>query len=279
MKHVLDRWLAAIDRNRLQRPAVFAAGLAMFAGTVGGPAAIQAANSPASAAPAGTAVASVDKASDAKRAEAPKAEAEKAAKAADAKQVEAKQAEADKRAEAKKATKPRAKKAAAQAPFAYQEQSTYYFCAPAATRIALSARGHGVSQHELAKSLGTTVNGTDSAHETTRVLNKVNGNGFYRTREIPGPTAKPAEMDRLQADVVRALDAGYPIVANIKGTARDVTGKPHSYEGGHYLTVVGYRDEGRTVRIADPFDPSNGGTYWMSTISLANWIAERGYSG
>jgi hypothetical protein len=110
------------------------------------------------------------------------------------------------------------------------------------------------------------------------VLNKVNGTDFYRTREIPGPTAKPAEMDRLQADAVRALSNGYPIVANIKGTATDVDGKAHSYEGGHYLTVVGYRDQGRTVRIADPFDPSNGGTYWMSTISLANWIAERGYS-
>lgn len=262
MKHVLDRWLASIDRNRLQRPAMFAAGLALAVGTVGGPAAIQAANTPASAAPAAATVAVADK-GDAPAGKAVSGTKQQTAKKGDAKKADAKNA---------------ATKKAAQVRFGYQEQSTYYFCAPAATRIALSARGPAPSQHDLAKSLGTTVNGTDSAHETTRVLNKVNGTDFYRTREIPGPSAKPAEMDRLQADVVRALGNGYPIVANIKGTALDVTGKPHSYEGGHYLAVVAYRDQGRTVQIADPFDPSNGGTYWMSTISLANWIAERGYS-
>jgi len=256
MKHVLDRWRTSTDRNRLQRPAMFAAGLAIVAGTVGGPAAIQAANTPAAAAPPALA--------------APAAAAPAAAPKALTKPVssDAKPAKA----------KANASKAAQQVRFGYQEQSTYYFCAPAATRIALSARGHAPSQHELAKILGTTVNGTDSAQETTRVLNKVNKTDFYRTHSIPGPTAKPAEMDRLQADVVRALNSGYPVVANIKGTTADVNGKAHSYEGGHYLTVVGYRDQGRTVRIADPFDPSNGGTYWMSTIALANWIAERGYS-
>jgi len=254
MKHALDRWLSSIDRNRLHRPAMFAAGLALAVGTVGGPAAIQAVNDPATAAPA-AAVTTVAHKGGEKPANIAK---QHTPKKDDARKV--------------------APKKAAQVRFGYQEQSTYYFCAPAATRIALSARGHVLSQHDLAKSLGTTVNGTDSAEETTRVLNKVNGTDFYRTRSIPGPSAKPAEMDRLQADAVRALSQGYPIVANIKGTATDVDGKAHSYEGGHYLTVVGYRDQGRTVRIADPFDTSNGGTYWMSTISLANWIAERGYS-
>jgi hypothetical protein len=273
MKHVLDRWIASIDRNRLQRPAMFAAGLALAVGTVGGPAAIQAANTPASAAPpaAASTVAGNGDAPAGKAASAAKTPVAK--KAADTKKADAKKADA-KKAETKKV----AAKKAAQVRFGYQEQSTYYFCAPAATRIALTARGHVVSQYDLAKSLGTTENGTNSAHETTRVLNKVNGTDFYRTREIPGPSAKPAEMDRLQADAVRALGSGYPIVANIKGTALDVNGKAHSYEGGHYLTVVAYRDQGRTVQIADPFDPSNGGTYWMSTITLANWIAERGYS-
>jgi hypothetical protein len=262
MKHALDRWISSIDRNRLHRPAMFAAGLALAAGTVGGPAAIQAANEPAAAAPT-AATATV-----AAKADAPVAQPAK----------NTKPAKATKPQTAKKADVKKAAKQAAQVRFGYQEQSTFYFCAPAATRIALSARGHAPSQQDLARSLGTTVNGTDSAHETTRVLNGVNGTDFYRTRSIPGPTATPAQMDRLQADVVRALSHGYPVVANIKGTAADVTGKPHAYEGGHYLTVVGYRDQGRTVQIADPFDPSNGGTYWMSTIALANWIAERGYS-
>ncbi|MFC0528821.1 C39 family peptidase [Phytohabitans kaempferiae] len=241
---------------------MFAAGLALTAGMVGGPHAIQAMNDPAPPAPTATVVADVG-----------------ADKPADTKQSTNK--DDVKKHDVKDAKKDDAKKdapKAAQVDFGYQEQSTYYFCAPAATRIALSAQGHTPSQTDLAKSLGTTENGTDSAHETTRVLNQVNGKDFYTTKSIPGSAATPKEMDQLQADVVRALSHGYPVVANIKGTTTDVDGKAHSYEGGHYLTVVGYSDEGRYVRIADPFDPSNGGTYWMSTISLANWIAERGYS-
>ncbi|BCB73878.1 C39 family peptidase [Phytohabitans flavus] len=273
MKRVFDRSLFSVDRNRLQRHAMFAAGLAVAAGTVGGPLAIQAASDPASAAPPASTVtvaaksdAAAKPANDAKPTDVKPVSVQKTdSKPADAKKADAKPAAAP--------------KSEAQVGIGYQEQSTFYFCAPAATRIALSAHGPAPSQEELAKKLGTTEAGTNSAHETTRVLNEMTGTNFYQTREIPGSAAKPAEMDRLQADAVRALSNGHPIVANIKGTAIDEDGKAHSYEGGHYLTVVGYRDQGRTVQIADPADPANGGTYWMSTISLANWIAERGYSG
>ncbi|ROT26793.1 C39 family peptidase [Micromonospora sp. HM5-17] len=160
--------------------------------------------------------------------------------------------------------------------YQYQPQSTYYYCAPAATRIALSAQGHTPSQDDVATKLGTTEAGTNSAEDTTRVLNDT-GDTNYHTVEIPNPTATPTEMDRLQVDVVQAIDAGRPVVANIKGTAVDTDGNPHSYEGGHYLTIVGYDDHGRTVTIADPANP-NHSQYQMSTITLANWIAERGYS-
>jgi len=158
----------------------------------------------------------------------------------------------------------------------YQAQSTYYYCAPAATRIALSAQGHTPSQDDIADRLGTTEAGTNSAEDTTRVLN-TSGGRDYRTVEIPDPTADPAEMDRLQVDIVRAINAGRPVVANIAGTAVDTDGTAHSYPGGHYLTIVGYDDHGRTVTIADPANP-NHSHYQMSTITLANWIAERGYS-
>jgi hypothetical protein len=162
--------------------------------------------------------------------------------------------------------------------FRYRAQSTYYYCAPAATSMALSTSGHLLSQPKLAALLGTTENGTDSAYETTRVLNQVTGTNFYRTREIPGGYARPWQMDRLQADVVRAIGHGYGVVANVKGTAYDTAGGMHSFEGGHYIAVVGYQDEGRLVKIADSAEPNGDGTYWMTTIKLANWIAERGYS-
>ncbi|RLK23976.1 peptidase C39-like protein [Micromonospora sp. M71_S20] len=157
----------------------------------------------------------------------------------------------------------------------YQAQPNFYYCGPAATRIALSALGRALSQDEVAKKLGTTEAGTDSAVDTTRVLNELTGGG-YRTTEIPDPVAKPEQVDRLRSDVVAALDRGRPVVANIKGTAVDTVGSPHSYEGGHYLTLVGYRDGGDLIRIADPAAPE--GEYWMTLEKVANWIAERGYS-
>ncbi|MEU4780872.1 C39 family peptidase [Micromonospora sp. NPDC023633] len=157
----------------------------------------------------------------------------------------------------------------------YQAQPNFYYCGPAATRIALSALGKALSQDEVAKKLGTTEAGTDSALDTTRVLNELTGRG-YRTTEIPDSVAKPEQVDRLRSDVVAALDEGRPVVANVKGTAVDTVGNPHSYEGGHYLTLVGYRDGGDLIRIADPAAPE--GEYWMTLEKVANWIAERGYS-
>nr|WP_233604773.1 C39 family peptidase [Micromonospora sp. HM5-17] len=161
----------------------------------------------------------------------------------------------------------------------YQAQPNFYYCGPAATRIALSARGPAPSQDEIAARLGTTVHGTDSAEDTTRVLNAVGGTRFYRTTAIPGDTATPEETDRLRRDVTRAVATDHPVVVNVIGTATDTDGTPHAYDGGHYLTVVGYRDHGRTVKIADPANVNGDSSYWMSTSNLANWAATRGYSG
>jgi hypothetical protein len=162
--------------------------------------------------------------------------------------------------------------------YQFQLQETYYYCGPAAARIAASAKGHVASQGDFAGRLGTTTFGTNSAVDTTRVLNQVDGVAFYHTTSIPGRSATPAQMDRLQADVVRAISNGYPVVANIVGTVTDTLGGQHSYGGGHYLTVVGYRDQGRTVLIADPADTVADGSYWVTTIDMANWMATRGYS-
>lgn len=159
--------------------------------------------------------------------------------------------------------------------FRYGFQETYFYCAPAATKMALSALGKDLSQDELAKKLGTTEAGTPSAIETTRVLKEVSGKD-YRTVEIPGQKASRAETDRLRADIVRAVDDKRPVVANIIGTGVDTDGHAHSYQGGHYIAVVGYRDGGDTVKIGDSW--SDEGQYWISTDKLANWIASRGYS-
>jgi hypothetical protein len=173
----------------------------------------------------------------------------------------------------KAAPKPPAKKVLG---YDYEAQTTYYNCGPAAVRNALSATGIDRTQDELAAELGTTEMGTNSAEDTTRVLNQeVKGNP-YRTRMFAGsPSA--AQVDQLRADVVKAVTAGRGVVANIAGDATDTDGGWHSFPGGHYIAVVGYADNGRTVRIADSADPSLPG-YWVSTVDLANWMATRGYS-
>nr|BFE59984.1 hypothetical protein GCM10020063_045100 [Dactylosporangium thailandense] len=162
----------------------------------------------------------------------------------------------------------------------FQLQPNFYYCGPAATRIALTAAGHAITQDRAASMLGTTTNGTNSALDTTRVLNSVIGDGrtVYRTREIPAYPATSAQAKQLQADVVSTISSGRAVVANIAGHLTDNAGVYHSYEGGHYLTVVGYQDGGSTVKIADPANPRGDGTYWVSVPKLADWISQRGYS-
>ncbi|MFG3707818.1 C39 family peptidase [Micromonospora sp. NPDC047670] len=159
----------------------------------------------------------------------------------------------------------------------YEAQTTFYNCGPAAVRHALSAAGVARSQDALGAQLGTDEMGTDSAEDTTRVLNATVKGDPYRTRMIPGNAATPAQMDRLQADVVAAISDGRGVVVNIAGSATDTDGGWHSFPGGHYIAVVGYQDEGRLVKIADSANPATA-SYWMSTVALANWAATRGYS-
>ncbi|MFU8876484.1 C39 family peptidase, partial [Micromonospora sp. SL4-19] len=85
------------------------------------------------------------------------------------------------------------------------------------------------------------------------------------------------QTDTLRTDIVRAVDDGRAVVANIAGTTTDTDGNTHSFEGGHYISVVGYRDGGKTVTIADSANP-NTASYQISVDNLANWIATRGYS-
>jgi hypothetical protein len=157
----------------------------------------------------------------------------------------------------------------------YERQPNSYYCAPAATRIALSTQGKVVSQHEVADKLGTTKAGTNSINDTTRVLNEFTGGG-YESTEIKDAEAEPAQVDKLRTDVVEAVDHRRGVVANIMGTAVDTQGNEYSYEGGHYLTIVGYRDGGEEMKIVDPYDSTKH--YWMDDDAVGDWIAERGYS-
>jgi hypothetical protein len=162
--------------------------------------------------------------------------------------------------------------------FDFQLQVTYYYCAPAATHMALSAHGISYGQDALAGLLHTTENGTDSVVDTTRALNDLVHTGFYQSHSIPGPGASAAQVAQFQADVVHAISSGYGVVANIAGAATDLAGVTHEFDGGHFIAVVGYSEDGRSVKVADSSGMFGPGTYWMSSSAITNWMAHHGYS-
>ncbi|MFG2103335.1 C39 family peptidase [Micromonospora echinaurantiaca] len=159
----------------------------------------------------------------------------------------------------------------------YEAQPNFYYCGPAAARNALSVQGKNINMDAMAEEMGTTEAGTDSINDITPVLNKETGKDVYRSVEIRDRAADEKQTDKLRADIVEAVDEGRAVVANIAGTATDTDGGVHSFEGGHYISVVGYRDGGETVKIADSANPDTA-SYWITTEALADWIATRGYA-
>ncbi|MBQ1025305.1 C39 family peptidase [Micromonospora sp. C95] len=159
----------------------------------------------------------------------------------------------------------------------YEAQPNFYYCGPAAARNALSVQGKNIDVDTMAKEMRTTEAGTNSINDITPVLNKETGKDVYKSVEITDTKADDKQTDKLRDDIVRTVDNGRAVVANIAGTATDTDGTTHSFEGGHYISVVGYRDGGDTVTIADSADPAQA-SYRMSIDALADWIATRGYT-
>jgi hypothetical protein len=155
-------------------------------------------------------------------------------------------------------------------------QPNGYYCGPAATRVALTGLGHTPSFDELASKLGTTRNGTNSINDVTRVLNEYAA-GRYKSVELPA-TVSPEQTDKMRTDIVGAISAGEPVVANIAGTVTDTAGDSHSFKGGHYIAVTGYADDGRTVTITDSWDKEGSNEYQLPIDTLAGWTATRGYT-
>lgn len=160
----------------------------------------------------------------------------------------------------------------------FQYQQTGYWCGPAATRIALSARISPPSQQQLANELPTTTNGTDWIGQVTRVLNNHVGTGWYETKEMPNDPPTQAQRDLLWRDVVLDIDNNYPIVANIVAPASNHPPGYPNYTIYHYFTVIGYDSSDMTVLIADPAGFAPTATYWLTFNQLATLIPPKGYS-
>jgi hypothetical protein len=159
----------------------------------------------------------------------------------------------------------------------FQYQQTGYWCGPAATRIALSARISPPTQQALATQLGTTTNGTDWIGQVTGVLNNRLNTGYYETKEMPNDPPTQAQRNLLWYDIQYDIDRGYAIVANIVAPASNHPPGYPNYTIYHYFTAIGYDTSDSTVLIADPagFGPA---TYWLTFNQLATLIPPKGYS-
>ena len=161
----------------------------------------------------------------------------------------------------------------------YQVQQTGYWCGPAATRIALSAKtGNLPSQQQLANELPTTTNGTDWIGQVTRVLNNRLGTGWYETKEMPNDPPTQAQRDLLWRDIVLDINNGWAIVANIVAPANNHPPGYPNYTIYHYFTVIGYDSSDMTVKIADPASFGGNQIYWLTFNQLATLIPPKGYA-
>ncbi|ADD45541.1 C39 family peptidase [Stackebrandtia nassauensis] len=161
----------------------------------------------------------------------------------------------------------------------YQVQETGYWCGPAATRIALSARVEVPNQATLAAELGTHEGGTDHISQVTTVMNNRIDTGTYYTIEMPNDPPTQGQVDKLWADVTADIDNGFAIVANIVAPpGNQPPGYPPDQTIYHYFSVIGYNSDQNTVLIGDSASFSGYQIYWLTFHQLSTLIPPKGYS-
>ncbi|WP_233281856.1 C39 family peptidase [Prescottella equi] len=164
-------------------------------------------------------------------------------------------------------------------------QETGYWCGPASAQVVLNSRGIHVDEAVLAREMGTTWNGTDFIGQIERVLDARVPDARYTSVQMPNDPPTAEQCARLWRDIVRSIDAGWGVIVNIvappSNYPRAVAPSTISpaYSGGtvyHYMTVMGYDDEQRSVWIADSgFSPFG---YWLGFDQLATLIPPKGYA-
>jgi len=175
----------------------------------------------------------------------------------------------------------------------YQNQNDYVeiggadWCGPAAVRIALSTRGIFVPMPELAPHL--LMPGTQSGFQTpfagpAKVPDLLNswsgmaGDHVYQSQWMDAGT-----VEELKGRVATNIKAGRPVLLNITsespGGLTDTWNRPLQNRD-HWMTVVGYRDNGATLIIRDPAptDAAQTTSYMEVTAeTVATWTSGRGY--
>ncbi len=146
--------------------------------------------------------------------------------------------------------------------YGYEVQKTGYWCSAAAARIALTVRGKTVSQAELANYMHVTRNGLPNIGNLRDALNHYTGSHFYQVKQWPN---NGVLKSKLTADVRSDVDRGYAVVINVVRI-----GNAH-FPGGHYATIVGYRNGGAQFAIADPASAKRR-LVWLSADDVVGGI-------
>lgn len=165
-------------------------------------------------------------------------------------------------------------------------QETGFWCGPAATQVVLNSRGIFVQERDLALSIGTHTGGTDYVGLIERDLDRRVPEAGYLSIYMPNDPPTQAQRDKLWADLVRTIDAGWGMIMNWvappSNYPRGVKGsRSPEYRGGtvyHYVAAMGYDDTpgARAVWIADSgFRPFG---YWCGFGQVATLIPPKGYT-
>lgn len=167
------------------------------------------------------------------------------------------------------------------------KQDTYYNCGPASVQtIVRAATGNLIGERDLGGQLRTHTGGTDWIGQFPEVLNQHIPGADYTHVEMPNDPPTGAQKQALWDNLVRSIDAGHGVVANIvappSNYPRAVAPSTISpaYGGGtvyHYIALMGYSDGGaRRVWVADSgFSPYG---YWIGFDQLVTLIPPKGYA-
>lgn len=168
-------------------------------------------------------------------------------------------------------------------------QQYYWSCGPATTQILLSIRGIAVSEDELVRVVGATVNGTDAISQIElKALDRFCPEAQYTTVWLPNDPPTKEQVETFWKHLKVSIDNGYGVaqnwVAPPSNTPRPVHGStdiPGFYKRGstiyHYIAATGYAEDGsqRFVRIGDPGGQPN--EYWVTLEQNVSLLTPKGY--
>lgn len=168
-------------------------------------------------------------------------------------------------------------------------QDTGWYCGPASAQTVIkAATGKFILESQLAREMGTHVGGTDHIGLVTDSLRRHVPAGNYVTVTMPNDPPTSSQRDKLWGDVVKSIDGGFGLVANIVAPPNNYPRASYTstqnlkYGGGtvyHYVAVMGYAIDSFGVKHVW-FADSGFAPYgcWVSFSQFATLVPPKGYA-